>query len=512
MAVITNNTFDPTRQYTSVRLQQGVPLVDADWNEGQDALKFAIQALTRWFVGDGVPAGNDGFRIAGTGLANDFIIRSGITGTADVLGNAGHLIVGGWDTFILADVNFTAQPLHASQGGSATDLAARLNVPVIAALTTPAANGEVLAYVDVWEHLVMPTDDTSLLLPGLGGTESCARIRREWAVRVRDGANLPQPSDGPPLYQPGHQYAALARIARRSGDNNVNANDVTDRRTLNLTLAAAINRLANLERLLLQPVLETSPADFSPRLGAPGTSVTIRGRNLNISAPTVRFGATPATLLAPPTDNQLLVAAPVVPPGGVFISVETLGGTVTSSATFNVLASAPAFGPSGSQFTPVQGLPGVNITLNGQNFNFPPVIVRFGPTVGTIVGTPTATQIVATVPNRAPGAVPIQVQTAGGQISSTDSFLVLAPPTFDAPPNDFSPRIGAAGTPVQLRGNNFNLGTVTVQFDSTDATIVGTPTATRINVTVPAMAAGAARIRVTTAGGSVLSTDPFTVL
>ena len=106
----------------------------------------------------------------------------------------------------------------------------------------------------------------------------------------------------------------------------------------------------------------------------------------------------------------------------------------------------------------------------------------------------------------------IQVQTAGGQVSSTDSFLVLAAPTFDPPPNDFSPRIGAPGTTVQLRGNNFNLGTVSVQFGATDAVIVGTPTATRITVTVPAMAAGPARIRVTTAGGTVQSTDPFTVL
>ena len=218
MAVITNNTFDPSRQYTSVRLQQGVPLVDADWNEGQDALKFAIQVLARWFVGDGVPAGTDGFHIEGTGLANDFIIRAGITGTADVLGNAGRLIVGGWDAFILADINFTAQPLHASQGASATALAAQLGVPVIAALTTPAANGEALVYVDVWEHLVMPTDDTSLLLPGLGGTESsrahsprvggaCAR-RSQPAAAIRRPAALPA---RPPIRGAGPRRAALGR-------------------------------------------------------------------------------------------------------------------------------------------------------------------------------------------------------------------------------------------------------------------------------------------------------------
>jgi hypothetical protein len=30
MGVITKDTFDPTRSFSNVRMQQGVPLVDAD--------------------------------------------------------------------------------------------------------------------------------------------------------------------------------------------------------------------------------------------------------------------------------------------------------------------------------------------------------------------------------------------------------------------------------------------------------------------------------------------------
>src|SRR5215207_4039206 len=51
------------KHYVGVRLQQGVPIVDADWNELEDIRRYELQAFLKWFVGDGVPAGNDGFRI-----------------------------------------------------------------------------------------------------------------------------------------------------------------------------------------------------------------------------------------------------------------------------------------------------------------------------------------------------------------------------------------------------------------------------------------------------------------
>ena len=64
MGDFSRSTFDRVKHYVGVRLQQGVPLVDADWNELEDIRRFEVQAFLKWFVGDGVPAGNDGFRIA----------------------------------------------------------------------------------------------------------------------------------------------------------------------------------------------------------------------------------------------------------------------------------------------------------------------------------------------------------------------------------------------------------------------------------------------------------------
>jgi hypothetical protein len=80
MAVISQSTFDPLRRYVNTRLAQGVPIVDADWNELDDIRKFEVRAYLKWFVGDGVPHGNDGFRIVALPVGapgGDFLIRAG---------------------------------------------------------------------------------------------------------------------------------------------------------------------------------------------------------------------------------------------------------------------------------------------------------------------------------------------------------------------------------------------------------------------------------------------------
>ena len=141
MAVITPDTFDPLRSYISVRLQQGVPLVDADWNEAHDVRKFEVQAFLKWFAVNGVPEGNDGFRIAALdpAVGGDFVIRRGVSaapeGTSHVeqgLWYVGPCLVDGLDVLIAGDLRFRAQRLHVSQGGAATALATTWGVPTIA--------------------------------------------------------------------------------------------------------------------------------------------------------------------------------------------------------------------------------------------------------------------------------------------------------------------------------------------------------------------------------------------
>jgi Family of unknown function (DUF6519) len=221
MAVITPDTFDPLRSYIGVRLQQGVPLVDADWNEAHDVRKFEVQAFLKWFVGNGVPEGNDGFRIAGLdpAVVRDFVIRRGVsaapTGTSGVergLRHVGRCLVDGMDVLIAEDLNFRAQPLHVSRGTGATARATALGVPTIAEV--PNVTGTVVVYLDVWERLVTPTEDPHLVHSGLG-VESCARLKREWVVRTRAGSSVPAPGDADSIA--GHSYYTLATIAHQAG-------------------------------------------------------------------------------------------------------------------------------------------------------------------------------------------------------------------------------------------------------------------------------------------------------
>jgi hypothetical protein len=244
MAVITPNTFMPLRRYVGVRLQQGVPIVDADWNELEDVRRFELRAFLKWFVGDGVPDGpnQDAFRIEGTGAVDDFTIRAGLAaGAVDGLRNVGRCLVDGLDVMIEANVTYRGQDLHDSRPGAAA-LRARRNVTRsvqemsdAAFVDGPLTGPDVTVYLDVWEWMVTPSVDPALVHPGLG-TESCVRMRREWVVRVRNGLSAPQP--GGPGSDPGHSYYALATLRWQPGQT-IDPSDVTDRRDRRLLLPPA---------------------------------------------------------------------------------------------------------------------------------------------------------------------------------------------------------------------------------------------------------------------------------
>ena len=51
------NTFDKLKHYVGVRLQQGVPIVDADWNELEDIRKYELGNVYQVVCGKwGVPS------------------------------------------------------------------------------------------------------------------------------------------------------------------------------------------------------------------------------------------------------------------------------------------------------------------------------------------------------------------------------------------------------------------------------------------------------------------------
>ncbi|KUJ69075.1 hypothetical protein ACZ90_14640 [Streptomyces albus subsp. albus] len=262
MAVISKSTFDPMHRFVRVRLQQGVPIVDADVNEREDIQKFELRAFLKWFVGDGVPEGNDGFRIVGTGQANDFEIRPGVTGTVDPLHRIGRYLADGLDVMIEKTYAYTGQDLHESKGAAAKDKAAAWDVPLIRKIESiPVSERTILVHLDVWERLVTPDEKPDLIFAGLG-TESCARWKREWVVRTRAGTELPR--NGEDDFRAQHVYAPLALITRRDGDSRVLPGDVTDLRQQRLLVPPAS---------LIEDMLGTEPADYRQGRGRPPISL-----------------------------------------------------------------------------------------------------------------------------------------------------------------------------------------------------------------------------------------------
>lgn len=234
------------KHYVGVRLQQGVPILDADWNELEDIRRYALHTFLQWFVGNGVPDGNDGFQVVPIdGVDNDFLIRGG-DGTTE---GAGRCLVEGLTVTNEDDLSFSDQSLVGDAG-----LADAWGVPPLDPISTPTADGPILVYLDVWEREVDAAEDSSHLVNPVIGVETCVRVRREWVVRVREGNDLPASGDAD--HTPGHRYYGLASIERRTGDASIQPSDVSDLR----------------ERQLLMP-----PATLVPDLFGTSTEVYRRG-------------------------------------------------------------------------------------------------------------------------------------------------------------------------------------------------------------------------------------------
>lgn len=381
--------------YVGLHIEQGVPVLDRDLNLLHDLITATVRSVFTRYIGNGLPAGADGFAIQAVAAAQDFLIAAGAT-------PPGTCLVGGIEVTIPSNINYSAQP----------------GVPP---LTTPTAAQPDpradIVYLDVSFTEVDSTTDSDLNNSTDVGMETSVRLKPVWVVRVSEGVPVP----AAPV---GHVFYPLAQLQRPRGSTTITAAMITDLRQRRLTASDMEQRLSLLEKVLLIPVFAASPNQFNPKFGAPGASVTLFGNNFNIIPLSVKFGTVAATIVGTPTSSQIVVTVPATAAQPVKITVQTSGGTVVSDDSFTVLAPpAPAFAASPNQFNPKFGAAGSSITLFGTNFNVAPVSVRFGATAA-VVGTITATQITVTTPAMAAGATTITVQTGGGSVTSVDSFTV----------------------------------------------------------------------------------------
>ena len=255
MGNFSRNTFDALKRYTAVRLQQGVPLVDADWNEKDDIRRYELRAFLKWFVGNGVPANSEAFLIKAKQTkdaqgnpilddqgnpiyASDDFIISGVgvnsdpeNPTADYL-SAGRCLVEGQDVFITDDIDFKQQPLYRDKKLAATDIVD----PNASEITPiPDTSEQLVVYLDVWEWEVGEVNDPGIVNDKIG-METSLRLKRDWAVRVRERTTVPTASNNDGDYLANHSYYALATLSHGS-ESPITPADITDLRQTGLTLA-----------------------------------------------------------------------------------------------------------------------------------------------------------------------------------------------------------------------------------------------------------------------------------
>ncbi len=200
------DTFDASKQYIGIRLQQGVPLLDRDWNELEDIRRYFERMLRRHYIGQGIPD-NAGFRIsAPTGKeSNDFVI------------GAGRCMVNGYDVYNPTQILYSAQP-----GGGKLKKAERDEVLVV--------------FLTVDVDRIDSTDDPDLLNSQDINIETCVRDKLTWRVGVARSPMRPFPGT-----------FRLAEIRRKAGTKVITDDMVKDRRRTNLNLVSTVDGLNDLK-------------------------------------------------------------------------------------------------------------------------------------------------------------------------------------------------------------------------------------------------------------------------
>jgi uncharacterized protein DUF6519 len=153
----TRNSFDATKRFYRVLMQQGRVQLDADWNEQAAIMLHVLETMIRDIVGPyGGPADNLGFTIFPGG-----------DGNADFGYGNGNYYVGG----LLCENDAPAE--YRASG-------------------PPLAPGHAyIVYLDAWEEFVSPAQDETIAEPALAGIDTTARSRIAWRVRALQVDELP---------------------------------------------------------------------------------------------------------------------------------------------------------------------------------------------------------------------------------------------------------------------------------------------------------------------------------
>lgn len=155
------NSFDPSKQYSSVRMQQGRVQIDADWNEQMDITDYYNRLFTEDFLGQAIgPSSGAGFKISGSDA--DFNI------------GMGRYYVNGLLLENLNDTTYTAQPYYPT---TIDTLSPFDNTP-------NSVNNIYVAYLEIWQQSVSMTDDVDIAETALNGADTATRLRNIPQVKL----------------------------------------------------------------------------------------------------------------------------------------------------------------------------------------------------------------------------------------------------------------------------------------------------------------------------------------
>lgn len=187
----TRNSFDPSRHYSRVLMQQGRVQLDADWNEQAAIFTHYLRALARDLIGPhGAPAIGGGFQAVarpedvrnadGSVLGDDDPLKKTFTealakGDAVVI-NPGVYYVDG------IRVENEKPLLYTEQAGFSADVFGSL------------AEGNRLLYLEVWERHVTWIEDPRIREVALGGPDTTTRAQIAWQVKSA-ASNPDRPCD-----------------------------------------------------------------------------------------------------------------------------------------------------------------------------------------------------------------------------------------------------------------------------------------------------------------------------
>lgn len=180
----TRNTFDPSKHYSRVLMQQGRVMLDADWNEQTSILLQCMRTLTVDIFGPHAgPAVNPGFEIIGNSAALDnrlaqlvpdakrrsFLKDKIVNG--DALIGVGRYYVGGILVQNDSPILYSEQPGYPFSDDTTLD-------------ALKGWNSGLLIYLDVWERHITFEQDDHIREVALGGPDTCSRSQVVWQVKV----------------------------------------------------------------------------------------------------------------------------------------------------------------------------------------------------------------------------------------------------------------------------------------------------------------------------------------